>query len=126
VGCGRSNAGKSLFAAYVGAEISRFGYRAIISAVEDHPVRITRPRLHAMGANLDLVYIVPRDLHPKFPEDANRVTSRGRRPRGKAVVIDPAQHHLSRSIFNGQVRQALDPLINLAQDTDALERPADV
>jgi hypothetical protein len=116
---GRSNAGKSLFAAYVAADLSQLGYPVIISAVEDHPSRVTRPRLQAMGSNLHLIHIIPRSQHPKFPEDAERVRQEIRDRKARLFVLDPVGHHLSRSIFNGQeVRDALDPLIDLAQETD--------
>ena len=63
---GRPGEGKSLFSAFLAAEVTRRGWSVIFSNMEDPIAQIVRPRLEAAGAVLERVHFwtpyLPRDM----------------------------------------------------------------
>jgi putative DNA primase/helicase len=112
---GRPGQGKSLFGAYLAAEVSqRAG--VLFSNVEDARRQVLRPRLEAAGARLDRVHFYT----PILPRDTEELAERVVAERVQLVVLDPIAAHLAVSIFNDQdVRSALSPLTQVAEETGA-------
>jgi hypothetical protein len=112
---GRPGTGKSLFAAHLAAEVSRQG--DVIFATHEDPLKqVARPRLEAAGAVLERVHF----WTPTLPEETHRLQDVILEREAKLVVIDPIAAHLSVSVYNDQeVRTALTPLAEVAEQTDA-------
>lgn len=110
---GRPGVSKSLFLAYLAAEVSRKG-EVIFSNREDPLNEVVRPRLEAAGGNLDRIAF----YSPTLPDDIAALRAMVVRRKAKLLVLDPAAAHLSVSIYNDQhVRQALSPLAVMAAET---------
>jgi hypothetical protein len=96
---------------------------AIVLNAEDGEEDTIRPRLQALGADLDRVFVLPR-THAEtgealsFPAHLNVLDHALTQTRARLVVIDPLVAFLSPSVFessNQSVRRALFPLAQLAQ-----------
>lgn len=121
---GRPGQGKSMFTAWLTAEISKQGKAVVYSNTEDPIREMSRPRLAAAGAKLNKVFF----WHPIFAgpaldgtpsheveafEDfivANKV---------KLVVMDPIAAHIKGgSIYNDQaIRRIMGPVANVLERT---------
>lgn len=107
---GRPGEGKSLFAAYLTAEISKKDV-VLFSNMEDPLAHVVRPRLEAARANLKNVHFV----NLRFPADLERLEVLAKLHKPKLVLVDPISAHLKVSIYNDQdVRTVLSPLTALA------------
>jgi hypothetical protein len=112
---GLPGVGKSLFGYFLAAEASKTG-AVIYSTVEESLQKTARARLEAAGAQLDRVYF----LTPELPEDTESLRAEIERHQASLVVLDPIAAHLSVSISVDQdVRRALSPLKQVAEDTNA-------
>lgn len=87
---GKPDQGKGLFGTHVAAELTKQGQNVLVSAMEDDPAMMTRPRLEAAGADLDRV-LLWRFILPDQMED---LTRRVIEHDIKLVVIDPLAAHL--------------------------------
>lgn len=81
---GRPGQGKSLFGAYLAAEVSREG-GVLFSNLEDARRQVLRPRLEAVGARLDRVHF----WTPNLPRDSDELGERIIAQRAQLVVLDP-------------------------------------
>lgn len=112
---GRPGESKSIFTAFLSAEISNRGELVVLSNMEDPLAQVVRPRVEAAGANLKLVeFWTPGPLPAHFDEVAD--FCRARKP--SLFLMDPIAAHVTSSIYNDQeVRTALSPLAALAAET---------
>jgi putative DNA primase/helicase len=107
---GRPGEGKSLFAAYIAAEVTKKGGAVIFSNMEDPLPQVVRPRLEAAGAKLDKVFF----WTPILPGDLEQLENLIKLTKAKLVVLDPIAAHLRVSIYNDQeIRRVLSPLSKL-------------
>lgn len=107
---GRPGEGKSLFAAFLAAEVTKKGHTVVFSNIEDPLPQVVRPRLEAAGAKLDRVYF----WSPMLPSDLDALDKVLSETKAKLVVLDPIAAHLKVSIYNDQdVRSVLSPLSKL-------------
>jgi AAA domain len=110
---GPANVGKGLFASHLSAEVSKAGGVVLYSAIEDDEEQMIRPRLEAVGANLNKVWL--HRLH--FPDDleplAEYVAAKG----VKLVILDPWSAHLGRGVsrFSDAIRDVTTPLSKIAE-----------
>ena len=111
---GKPGQGKSLWAAYLAAELSKTG-DVIFSNREDPLAQVIRPRLEAAGARLNRVHFFEKTT---LPEDLEVLEAMIRTVKAKAVILDPIAAHLTPSMFNDQdVRKALTPVAKMAERT---------
>ena len=133
--CALGGVGKSTFHAWLIAQITRgtlpgFYYgqprAVIICAREDSWQRTIVPRLIAAGADLDLVYRADvvtdgdRKLKLTLPEDIDALHTEIVKQSVALVSLDPLLSAIDISIDSyksREVREALEPLQNLADDT---------
>jgi len=112
---GRPGEGKSMFTAYLAAEVTkqRDGY-VLFSNMEDPLPQVVRPRLEAAGARLERILFWTPFL-PKQIADLEEII---REHKIKLIVLDPIAAHLSVSIYNDQeARAALSPFSALLART---------
>jgi AAA domain len=91
---------------------------------EDNAADTIRPRLQALGADLDRVFVLEADHQAgerlwQLPNDLDRLKQAITRTKARLVIIDPVNAFLAPGIManNDQsVRQALLPLAQLAQE----------
>lgn len=108
--------GKSMLTSRIAADVSQEA-AVIISAYEDPMAEVGVPRLEAAGANMDNIFfwkrmLLPRDLYDLREE----IYSLG----ALLVILDPASSHTRNSIYNATaIRDSFDPLIDIAEETDA-------
>jgi hypothetical protein len=136
---GREGTGKSCFLIWLAAKITRGELdgafkgdaRAVIYiAVEDSWRFTIAPRLIAAGADLDLVFraevvrtIDDETVSLSLPADNTLLRESIISQRVALVVLDPLMSAISDTLdthVNRQVRQALDPLSKLADQTGAI------
>jgi hypothetical protein len=94
---------------------------------EDNVLDTVSHRLLASGADLNRVHVlrIGPDAHgqfraPQFPEEAGLLRETIQETRARLIIADPLVAYLSGGGFNGpQVRRALTPLADIAQDTGA-------
>jgi hypothetical protein len=100
----------------------------VIVNCEDGVADTIRPRLEALGANLDRVHVLHgptfngHELLPSFPRDLLRLEEAVRRTEAALVIIDPVMAFLDEHICSSNdqsVRQALAPLASMAERTGA-------
>jgi hypothetical protein len=109
---GRPGEGKSLFAAYLAAVISKKD-AVIFSNMEDPLAHVVRPRLEAAKARLNNIIFA----NFRLPRDLERLEGLVAEHKPKLIVVDPVAAHLSVSIYNDQdVRTVLTPLTKLCAD----------
>ena len=127
---GTGGVGKSQLAVRFAAELSTGKLTGtpgatVLSSVEDVPEYTIRPRLEAVGADLDLIrnFAPSRSgmkMPPQFPDDLGKLYEIVRR-RGdvKLVIIDPLMAHLGSEIdsYKDQsIRQVLSRLQMMAEE----------
>src|SRR5215831_7879005 len=113
---GRPGEGKSLFAAYIAAEVTKLGDAVVFSNMEDPLPQIVRPRLEAAGADLTKVFF----WTPILPTDLDKLDKLLLETGAKLVVLDPIAAHLRVSIYNDQeTRTVLSPLSKILADRGA-------
>jgi hypothetical protein len=96
---------------------------ALVLNGEDGAEDTVRPRLQALGADLDRVFVLPREGRAgvdllRLPEHAELLGQAIARVSARLLVIDPIMAFLDRSILSGSdqsVRRALLPLADLAE-----------
>ncbi len=104
---GRPGEGKSMFTAYLAAEVTKKGGTVIFSNMEDPLGQIVRPRLEAAGAKLEQVFF----WTPLLPRDTAELENKINEHKADLCIFDPIAAHLSVSIYNDQeARAALSPL----------------
>jgi hypothetical protein len=100
----------------------------LIVNCEDGVADTIRPRLEALGANLDRVHlfhgpnIEGHEFLPSLPRDLFRLEKAIERCQAALVVIDPIMVFLDDTVVSSNdqsVRQALSPLSNVAERTSA-------
>jgi hypothetical protein len=96
---------------------------AVVLNGEDGAADTIRPRLEALGADLERVYVLHRKSETamgiRFPKNAGELRAAVRESRARLVVIDPIMAFLDESVNTGNdqsVRRALLPLMNLAEE----------
>lgn len=92
---GQPGAGKSTLECLIAAELSREGLRGVICNVEDDLNSVTRPRLEAHGADLDLVSLVPHHNAPNIPRDLDQLGILLRRLGASYLILDPIRQHFA-------------------------------
>jgi hypothetical protein len=99
--------------------------RSLVLAGEDGPEDTVRPRLAALGADLDNVFVLRpgRDGTelPRFPADMDRLRQAVKQVTPKLVVLDPIMTFFDASVVTAndqRVRAALQPLGRLADEYD--------
>lgn len=135
---GREGTGKSSFGIWLAARLSRgelpgtfFGVpkNVFYAAVEDSWSRTLVPRLMAAGANLDRVFRVDAEVEGwgetmiSLPMDVSQLEAEIERNDVGALIIDPLMSTLGRNTDahrTQDVRQALEPLVRMAERTRAL------
>ena len=120
--------GKSALTCLYGAEVSRGGYGhepaiTAFASAEDTLAHVIKPRLHAAGADLDLVGTLSiqdddaaRGL--QLPADIPRLDAFVAETGARLFVIDPLNAFLAGSIDSWKdhgIRAALEPLARLAE-----------
>lgn len=125
--CGDPGKGKSVLTCALTAIMTRGGVlpyhgdvdsrsKVLLIAHEDPVAQVVKPRLAAAGADEDLV--LRADIMPELPRDVPKIARLVRRHKIRLVVIDPLAAYLSAKISSSsdqEVRQALDPLAELAE-----------
>lgn len=115
--------GKSLWTCGVAAEVSRRGRDALLVTAEDSLAATVRPRLEAVGADLDRVHAVEVrregvDEGIRLPDDVGKLETLVAHYGAQLVVIDPLMAHLPENVNSWRdqsVRRALAPLHRLAE-----------
>lgn len=111
---GKPDMGKSLFAAWFAADLSRKGHNVIFSNMEDGIPNVVVPRLISVGAKLKFVHF----WSPVLPRDTGALEDLIRETKAVCVIMDPVAAHITASIYNDQdVRTALSPLSQVAWRT---------
>ena len=127
--------GKSFVTLDLAARVSRTGKRAIILSAEDDPNDTIRPRLDALGADINNVHLLAGITSledkpwqpPELDVDAALLTERislmgrSRDAPYALIVIDPISAYMGRtdSHNNAEVRSVLAELARMAQVTGA-------
>lgn len=108
--------GKSMLATRIAADVSQ-EYPVIYSQREDAWAETMVPRLEAAGANMKNIHGWRRMLLPAdLPALRSEIEDLG----AMLVIMDPAASHTRHSIYNTTaIRDAFDPLEDIANDTDA-------
>lgn len=128
---GREGLGKSLLSLKWAAEVTQGNLgdkpaNVMVIAAEDSAAHVIRPRLEAVGANLELVHIVTVSFDGDqtqaivLPLDVLRLKNEIANKEVSLLIIDPLSSSLSQTIDShkdASVRQALDPLNKLANET---------
>lgn len=113
---GRPGEGKSMFTAYLAAEVTKKRGTVIFSNMEDPLAQVVRPRLEAAGAVLERVFF----WTPLLPDSTQELEEKIKEHNARLVVLDPIAAHLSVSIYNDQeARAALSPLSAVLARTQA-------
>lgn len=111
---GRPGEGKSMFTAYLAAEVTKKGGNVIFSNMEDPLAQVVRPRLEAAGAKLERVFF----WTPFLPRDTAELENKINEHEATLVILDPVAAHLSVSIYNDQeARAALSPISKVLSRT---------
>ncbi|WP_111718753.1 AAA family ATPase [Homoserinimonas sp. OAct 916] len=134
---GRGGEGKSSFCLWLGSQIQAGKLAGdlegkpaamLIVGPEDDWETVMKPRLVAAGADLDTVYKLgvhsvtderTRETVPALPLDVELIRQAILKTDAKIVMIDPITATIGGDLHKvSDVRQALDPLVSLAQETD--------
>ena len=108
---GRPKQGKSMFEAWLAAELTKSGVNVFISNVEDHRTATQWPRLAAMGAVRNRLFFWPG--RPRFPRDTDDLEEIVRWHKIGCVILDPIRKH----VIGKNVADALEPLAAMAEET---------
>ncbi|REJ06283.1 hypothetical protein DY023_06540 [Microbacterium bovistercoris] len=134
---GRGGEGKSTFALYLAALINKgeldgdlhgAGYPVLIISHEDDWSTVMNPRLIGATANLDYVYQVrvrmtvdetTSETVPAFPMDLQLIRDAVEQTGAKMLIVDPITSTIGGDLHKvADVRRALDPLAQLAQELE--------
>lgn len=112
---GRPGAGKSSFAAYLAAEVTKRGEQVICSAAENPLRQMTVPRLMAAGADLYRVDVGRLAL----PTDLDQLERTIVEDKVRLVMIDPLSAHLDgrTNRWSDSIRRVTTPLAEIAERT---------
>ncbi len=91
---------------------------SLILTAEDGLSDTVLPRLHASGANLDMVHVVPSPI--SISKDLDKIATWLKDTRARLLIIDPLMAYLGTKVnswHDQEVRQVLSPLAHLAQTT---------
>jgi hypothetical protein len=112
---GKPDQGKGLFASYLAAEVSNAGGNVLYSAAEDSEGLMTRPRLEAVGANLDRIHLWRFQLPRHGKELGQYVVDLDI----DLIVMDPVARHLSGGIsrHSDNIGSVLKPMTDLIETT---------
>jgi hypothetical protein len=126
---GPEGAGKSVFTAMIAAMASRGTLPGALErrptnveiiAYEDDPAAVLLPRLEAAGAHMTRIFIHDLEDEPlTLPDDVAAFRDHLRESGAKLVIIDPLTDALREGLKdnnNGDVRSALRPLLNMANE----------
>lgn len=104
-----------------GEEKKREPASVLMVCVEDGVADTIRPRLEAAGADAAKVYVLDAANRPLvLPDDIEQLKAEVNRIGAKLVVIDPIVAVLgSAPSSDANVREALQPLVNMAAETKA-------
>jgi hypothetical protein len=118
--------GKSMFTCGLAAGVSRDEGEVLLATAEDSPSATVRPRLEAVGADLERVHIVEMRREADglgdgiaLPDDVPELAGLVEKHSAKLVVIDPLMAHLPEAVNSWRdqsVRRALAPLARMAAD----------
>jgi hypothetical protein len=114
---GRPGGGKSLATTHIAAKVSEDA-DVILSSPENVFHEMVRPRLEAIGADLERVHLV---RGWRFPEDLGELEAAIIEYRARLVVLDPISGHLGFhrgrrvSRFDDSIRSVSGPLEELAE-----------
>jgi putative DNA primase/helicase len=117
--------GKSLLVAYLAGHGSRAGldatpFSSLLLGAEDTLEHVVRPRLEAVGADLDRVELV--DDMVSLPDQAGELDELVSRKQPRLIVIDPITAYLGRGVNSWKddsIRGALGPLQEMARRRSA-------
>lgn len=105
---GRPGQGKSMFTAWLAAEVSNKHGHVIFSNLEDLQAEVSRPRLEAAGAKLDRVHFWTPNI--ESTEGLEQLLAYIQQFNVKLITLDPIAAHVKASIWNDQsIRQVLKP-----------------
>jgi len=105
---------------FPGGETTREPANALLVLMEDGLSDTVRPRLEALGADLDRVHCLGPETPVTLPEDMEQLAEIMEREHVKLLVLDPLRNVLSCNMGNDHdVREALGPLTALASKTGA-------
>jgi hypothetical protein len=111
---GRPGQGKSLFTAYLTAQVTRMGGVVLFSNDEDDEEAVTRPRLQAAGADLTKVLFAK----PMLPNDLEELEKLIVDENIRLVILDPINAHFTVSLTSDQdARKAMSPLSKMLART---------
>jgi hypothetical protein len=119
---GPKGAGKGTYLASFAARLSRDGMGVVFVSSEDSAEIDLKPRLVAAGADVDERCYVIRQ-HVRLPDDIRRLGEIGCEiPNLGLLVVDPVGNHIGgrNTDSEGEVREAIAPLNQLADDLDCL------
>ncbi len=112
---GQMGQAKSLFTAWLAARTTREGGHVLMLNAEDDPADTGVPRLHAAGANVELV-----SLSEDWTLDAKSIEQQcDAHPNLRLITVDPVTAFFASNVDswkNQAVRRALEPLRRLAQE----------
>jgi hypothetical protein len=128
---GKRGDGKSLFAAWIAAQITtgaglqpdgtavqdRAPGTVWYNTMEDAPDTIVRARLQAAGADLDRTILT--DWHVEIPDDAGQLRDVVRLKHPDLLILDSTQQHF-RNLYHGfrENRRGMDLMFRLAKEAD--------
>lgn len=117
---GRDGAGKSTLATWLAAQwtlgrLTGEPERVFLLMAEDHPAKVVRPRLEAMGADLQRVHVELEPGEYRFPGKRDGLSRKIDNSGARVVVIDPADSFIPGASSG---RAGIDELKLLAQDLD--------
>ena len=122
---GEPGLGKSLYSTLVAAEVTRAGRNVLMLSAEDSPGATIRPRLEALGADLDRVHLVQLcdedgvEEGLSLPDDIAELDRLTGELEPALIVVDPVMAYLGASVDahrDAPTRRALAPLARLARD----------
>jgi RecA-family ATPase len=128
---GKRGDGKSLFAAWITAQITtgvgleldgtadtnRKPGTVWYNTMEDAPDTIVRARLQAAGADLDRVFLT--DWHVEIPDSAGQIRDVIELKNPDLLILDSMQQHF-RNVYHGfrENRRGMDLMFRLAKGSD--------
>lgn len=113
---GKPAQGKGLMMALIASDVSKMGHNVFLSAAEDDPTTMLKPRLQAAGAIEKRVFI-PEDAF-MFPEQMREFEDIVEQHNIQLAIIDPFNAHLEGvSRRSDSVRRVLTPWKKIANRT---------
>jgi hypothetical protein len=117
---GAKGSGKGTYLASLAARVSLSGANVLFVSTEDSTEIDLKPRLVAAGADLGRCHVV--DQHIQLPADVDELRRLAWRLGGVGLlVVDPVANHIAgKSNDDVEVRHAIAPLNQLANELDCL------